>query len=219
MPDMLQILHGDRNVFLPHSAAGLFPTDKASIMHMYSRSAMDLTVWKSAFGPSLALHHDHAINSNMDAGERWRATALRLRTVPPCSESCVVPAGYLKLHASDSPLPSRPPHFPPNPQESPKSIILLEFWSVFPVSQKPNVKASHCGIPGVGKKLSKVLFLFGLAPLERSLVELKCLLAAVSAGQGFPAGSCTVGGGPDFRTPGGLGQAHKPPIVPLLSFF
>lgn len=47
---MLQILGGDRNVFLVHSAAGLFSPDKASIMHTYSCDTIYLTVWKYKVG-------------------------------------------------------------------------------------------------------------------------------------------------------------------------
>lgn len=53
---MLQILGGDRNVFLAHSAAGLFSPDKASIMHTYSRDTIYLTVWKHKFGCVLQFH-------------------------------------------------------------------------------------------------------------------------------------------------------------------
>lgn len=72
-----------------------------------------------------------------------------------------------------------PPPFSPNPQKISKSTLLFQFWSVFPVSQKPNVKAWHCGIWRARSTFAQSPFPVWPCPFwshsQGSFVELRCL--------------------------------------------
>ena len=64
IPHMLQILSGDRNVFLVHSAAGLFSPDKASIMHTYSHDPYTSLYGNTDLALRFSFTFPRAINSN-----------------------------------------------------------------------------------------------------------------------------------------------------------